>query len=137
MNIKKVKQIAYGERTSVEVDVNGAWHEIWGTLVKIDGYLFLFAPLTVSGGIEILAYSLDSLKLFDSTTISLECGIYQCSTKEGFMEATAPLAIKIDKALCKAKSLDSWKKIFKGEYRSAIAECGARNEKEKKLLERK
>lgn len=31
-------------------------------------------------------------------------------------------------------SNDGWKEIFQGEYLSAIAECGARSEKERRLL---
>ena len=50
------------------------------------------------------------------------------------MEATTPLAIRISKQLNKIKSLNGWKKIFQGEYLSAIAECGARSEKERQLL---
>lgn len=134
MNTKKIKEIAYGERTCIEVDLNGKWHKLWGTLVKIDGYLFIFAPHTFPNGVGIWAYSLDSLKLFENTTIDMKTAIYQCATKEGFMKATAPLAIKIDKALCKAQSLDDWKNIFKSEYLTAIAECGPRNKKEKELI---
>ena len=50
------------------------------------------------------------------------------------MEVTAPLAIKISEQLNKMKSLNGWKEIFQGEYLSAIAECGARSEKERRLL---
>ena len=34
------------------------------------------------------------------------------------------------------KSLNGWKEIFQGEYLSAIVECGARNEKERRLLKK-
>ena len=66
--------------------------------------------------------------------MSFITALLQCATKEGFMEATAPLAIRISEQLNKMKSLNGWKEIFRGEYLSAIAECGARSEKERRLL---
>lgn len=86
-------------------------------------------------GINIEAYSLDSLKLFDSKPMSFITALLQCATKEGFMEVTAPLAIRISEQLNKMKSLNGWKEIFRGEYLSAIAECGARNQEERKFID--
>ena len=134
MTIKKVKEIAYGEQTAVELDINGKWQKGYGTIVVIEGYKFIFVPRKYSNCINIEAYSLDSLKLFDSKPMSFITSLLQCATKEGFMEVTAPLAIRISEQLNKIKSLDGWKKIFQGEYLSAIAECGARSEKERRLL---
>ena len=135
MKIKRVKEIAYGDQIAVELDINGKWQKGYGTIVVIEDYKFIFVPRKYSNGINIEAYSLDSLKLFDSKPMSFQTAWLQCATKEGFMETTAPLAIRISEQLNKVKSLDGWKKIFRGEYRSAIAECGARNEKESRLLE--
>ena len=134
MTIKKVKEIAYGDQTAVELDINGKWQKGYGTIVVIEGYKFIFVPRKYSNGINIEAYSLDSLKLFDSKPMSFITALLQCATKEGFMEVTAPLAIKISEQLNKMKSLNGWKEIFRGEYLSAIAECGARSEKERRLL---
>lgn len=66
MTIKKVKEIAYGDQTAVELDINGKWQKGYGTIVVIEGYKFIFVPRKYSNGINIEAYSLDSLKLFDS-----------------------------------------------------------------------
>ena len=95
MTIKKVKEIAYGDQTAVELDINGKWQKGYGTIVVIEGYKFIFVPRKYSNGINIEAYSLDSLKLFDSKPMSFITAWLQCATKEGFMEATAPLAIRI------------------------------------------
>ena len=134
--LKKVKEIAYGDQTAVELDINGKWQKGYGTIVVIEGYKFIFVPRKYSNGINIEVYSLDSLKLFDSKPMSFITAWLQCATKEGFMEATAPLAIRISEQLNKIKSLDGWKKIFQVEYCSAIAECGARSEKERRLLKK-
>ena len=118
MTIKKVKEIAYGDQTAVELDINGKWQKGYGTIVVIEGYKFIFVPRKYSNGINIEAYSLDSLKLFDSKPMSFITALLQCATKEGFMEVTAPLAIKISEQLNKMKSLNGWKEIFQGEYLS-------------------
>lgn len=84
--------------------------------------------------VRIEAYSLDSLKTFDRFHISHEVAWKGCSTEEGFIRTVMPFITRIDKRLDNLDD-DGWKTVFRDEYISAIAQCGARNKKEAKLLE--
>lgn len=132
--ITRIMPIEVGDRTSYEVEVNGRWRITWGTPVTIHGFDFFLVPIQSAGGVVVQAYSLDSLKLFESQLISNESVATECATEEGFIRTVSPLLVKINEALIKPKSKDFWKKIFYNEHLAAIIECGARNDKEQQLL---
>lgn len=134
MKIKAIRQIAVGDDLNTEVDRNGKWQRGYGPKVTIEGYDFIFIPTSSPNGFLIQAYSLDSLKLFDEMQMSLKTGLIQCATKDGFIEAVAPLMMRISDELNKIKPISKWEKIFEDERRIAITECGARNERERQLL---
>lgn len=134
MKIKRVKEIEVESTCLKVLDVDGTWVRQIGVPITINGFKFFFVPTGNPMNQKIDAYSLDSLKVFESFKIPHKVALHQCATEEGFMEATAPLAIRISEQLNKMKSLNGWKEIFRGEYLSAIAECGARSEKERRLL---
>ena len=47
-----------------------------------------------------------------------------------------PMIVRIDKALREPKSDNFWRDFLQNEYLAAIIECGARNEKERRLLKK-
>lgn len=101
---------------------------------KFDGYKFFFVPTGNPMNLKIDAYSLDSLKVFESFKIPHKVALHQCATEEGFIRTIIPFAIKIGENLSELED-SKWKSILESERAAAIAECGARNEKEAKLLD--
>ena len=132
--MRKFVAIEVGPRSSVEVDVEGRWLVRWGVPITIRGFKFFFVPMANPKNVRIEAYSLDSLKTFDRFHISHEVAWKGCSTEEGFIRTVMPFITRIDKRLDNLDD-DGWKTVFRDEYISAIAQCGARNSKEAKLLE--
>lgn len=139
MNLKRVKRIVpiqVGERTAYEVDRDGKWLISWGTPITINGFDFFFVPISNAKGVVIQAYSLDSLKLFTSQQISFKTAYLNCATEADFIKTVMPMIVRIDKDLREPKSDSFWKDFLKNEYLAAIIECGARNEKERRLLKK-
>lgn len=132
--MRKFVAIEVGPRFSVEVDVEGRWLVQWGVPITIRGFKFFFVPTSNSKNVKIEAYSLDSLKLLDDFSVSKKAALEQCATEEGFVFTVMPLIAQIDINLRKLSD-DKWRSILKSERVTAIAECGARNEKEAKLLD--
>ena len=129
----KFEAIEVGPRSGVEVDVEGRWLVRWGVPITIRGFKFFFVPTSNSKNVKIEAYSLDSLKLFDDFSVSKKAALEQCATEEGFIFTVMPLIAQIDINLRKLSD-DKWRSILKSERVTAIAECGARSEKERWLL---
>ena len=139
MNLKRVKRmvpIQVGERTTYEVDRDGKWLISWGTPIAIDDFDFFFVPIPNAEGVVIQAYSLDSLKLFTSQQISFKAAYLNCATEADFIKTVMPMIVRIDKALKEPKSDNFWRDFLQNEYLAAIIECGARNEKERRLLKK-
>lgn len=137
MNLKRVKRmvpIQVEERTAYEVDRDGKWLISWGTPITINGFDFFFVPIANAKGVVIQAYSLDSLKLFTSQQISFKAAYLNCTTEADFIKTVMPMIVRIDKTLREPKSDNFWEDFFQNEYLAAIIECGARNEKERRLL---
>lgn len=132
--MRKFEAIEVGPRSSVEVDVEGRWLVRWGVPITIRGFKFFFVPMANPKNVRIEAYSLDSLKLFDDFSVSKKAALEQCATEEGFVFTVMPLIAQIDINLRKLSD-DKWRSILEGERAAAIAECGARTEKEAKLLD--
>ncbi|NRO92856.1 hypothetical protein IMAU10033_00769 [Lactobacillus helveticus] len=141
MNLNRVKRMVpaqVGDRTAYEVDRDGKWKITWGTPITINDLKFFFAPIPNAKGVSIQAYSLDSLKLFRSQQISLSFKeVYlNCATEADFIKTVMPMIVRIDKALREPKSDGFWRDFLQNEYLAAIIECGARNEKERRLLKK-
>lgn len=139
MNLKRVKRmvpIQVGERTAYEVDRDGKWLISWGVPITINGFDFFFVPIPNAKGVVIQAYSLDSLKLFTSQQISFKVAHLNCATEADFIKTVMPMIVRIDKALREPKSDNFWRDFLQNEYLAAIIECGARNEKERRLLKK-
>ena len=132
--MRKFEAIEVGPRSSVEVDVEGHWLVRWGVPITIRGFKFFFVPTSNSKNVKIEAYSLDSLKLFDDFSVSKKAALERCATEEGFVFTVMPLIAQIDINLRKLSDY-KWRSILKSERVTAIAECGARTEKEAKLLD--
>lgn len=123
------------ESTCLKVlDVDGTWVRQMGVPIAINGFKFFFVPTGNPMNQKIDAYSLDSLKVFESFKIPHKVALHQCATEEGFIRTIIPFAIKIGENLSELED-SKWKSILKSERTAAIAECGARNEKEAKLLD--
>ena len=123
------------EPTCLKVlDVDGTWVRQVGVPITINGFKFFFVPTGNPMNLKIDAYSLDSLKVFESFKIPHKVALHQCATEEGFIRTIIPFAIKIGENLSELEG-SKWKSILKSERATAIAECGARNEKEAKLLD--
>lgn len=133
--MRKFVAIEVGPRSSMELDVEGRWLVRWGVPITIRGFKFFFVPTSNSKNVKIEAYSLDSLKLFDDFSVSKKAALEQCATEEGFVFTVMPLIAQIDINLRKLSD-DKWRSILKSERVTAIAECGARSEKERRLLEK-
>ena len=127
----KIKGIEVGSTCLKVLDVDGTWVRQVGVPVTINGFKFFFVPTGNPMNHKIDAYSLDSLKVFESFKIPHKVALHQCATEEGLI---IPFAIKIDENLSELEG-SKWKSILKSERATAIAECGARNEKEAKLLD--
>ncbi|WP_407460097.1 hypothetical protein [Lactobacillus gallinarum] len=139
MNLKRVKRmvpIQVGERTAYEVDRDGKWLISWGVPITINGFDFFFVPISNAKGVVIQAYSLDSLKLFTSQQISFKVAYLNCATEADFIKTVMPMIVRIDKDLREPKSDNFWRDFLQNEYLAAIIECGARNEKERRLLKK-
>lgn len=134
LKMVKIKEIEVESTCLKVLDVDGTWVRQMGVPIAINGFKFFFVPTGNPMNQKIDAYSLDSLKVFESFKIPHKVALHQCATEEGFIRTIIPFAIKIGEQLNKMKSLNGWKEIFRGEYLSAIAECGARSEKERRLL---
>lgn len=132
--MRKFVAIEVGPRSSVEVDVEGHWLVRWGVPITIRGFKFFFVPTENSKNVEIKAYSLDSLKTFDRFYISHEVARKDCTAEGGFIRTVLPFITQINSRLDILDD-DGWRTVFKDEYISAIARCGARNAKEAKLLD--
>ena len=130
----KIKEIEVGSTCLKVLDVDGTWVRQIGVPVTINGFKFFFVPTGNLMNHKIDAYSLDSLKVFESFKIPHKVALHQCATEEGFIRAIIPFAIKIDENLSELEGSE-WKSILEGERAAAIAECGARTEKEAKLLD--
>lgn len=122
------------ESTCLKVlDIDGTWVRQVGVPITINGFKFFFVPTGNPMNQKIDAYSLDSLKVFESFKIPRKVALHQCATEEGFIRTITPFAIKIGENLSELED-SKWKSIFKSERTAVIAECGARNEKERRLL---
>lgn len=132
----KIKGIEVGSTCLKVLDVEGTWVRQIGVPITINGFKFFFVPtgnpMTMNHKID--AYSLDSLKVFESFKVTHKVALHRCATEEGFIRTIIPFAIKIGENLSELED-SKWKSILKGERAAAIAECGARNEKEAKLLD--
>lgn len=123
------------ESTCLKVlDVDGTWVRQVGVPITINGFKFFFVPTGNPMNQKIDAYSLDSLKVFESFKIPHKVALHQCATEEGFVRTIIPFAIKIDENLSELEG-SKWKSIFEGERAAAIAECGARNQEERKFID--
>lgn len=71
-----------------------------------------------------------------SQQISFKTAYLNCATEADFIKTVMPMIVRIDKALREPKSDSFWKDFFQNEYLAAIIECGARNEKERRLLKK-
>ena len=129
----KIKGIEVGSTCLKVLDVDGTWVRQIGVPVTINGFKFFFVPTGNPMNQKIDAYSLDSLKVFESFKIPHKVALHQCATEEGFIRTIIPFAIKIDENLSELEG-SKWKSILKSERATAIAECGARSEKERRLL---
>ena len=133
----KIKGIEVGSTCLKVLDVDGTWVRQIGVPITINGFKFFFVPTgnpMNQKNQKIDAYSLDSLKVFESFKIPRKVALHQCATEEGFIRTIVPFAIKIGENLSELEG-SKWKSILEGERAAAIAECGARNEKEAKLLD--
>lgn len=129
----KIKEIEVESTCLKVLDVDGTWVRQIGVPITINGFKFFFVPTGNPMNQKIDAYSLDSLKVFESFKIPHKVALHQCATEEGFIRTIIPFAIKIGENLSELED-SKWKSILKSERTAAIAECGARNEKEAKLL---
>lgn len=130
----KIKEIEVESTCLKVLDVEGTWVRQIGVPITINGFKFFFVPTGNPMNQKIDAYSLDSLKVFESFKIPHKVALHQCATEEGFIRTIIPFAIKIGENLSELED-SKWKSILKSERTAAIAECGARNEKEAKLLD--
>lgn len=130
----KIKEFEVESTCLKILDVDGTWVRQVGVPITINGFKFFFVPTGNPMNVKIDAYSLDSLKVFESFKIPHKVALHQCATEEGFIKAIIPFAIKIDEKLSELEG-SKWKSILEGERAAAIAECGARNAKEAKLLD--
>lgn len=130
----KIKEIEVESTCLKVLDVDGTWVRKVGVQITINGFKFFFVPTGNPMNLKIDAYSLDSLKVFESFKIPHKVALHQCATEEGFIRTIIQFAIKIDENLSELEG-SKWKSILKSERATAIAECGARNEKEAKLLD--
>ena len=130
----KIKEIEVESTCLKVLDVDGTWVRRIGVPITINGFKFFFVPTGNPMNQKIDAYSLDSLKVFESFKIPHKVALHQCATEEGLIRTIIPFAIKIGENLSELED-SKWKSILKGERAAAIAECGARNEKEAKLLD--
>lgn len=130
----KIKEIEVESTCLKVLDVDGTWVRQIGVPITINGFKFFFVPTGNPMNQKIDAYSLDSLKVFESFKIPHKVALHQCATEEGFIRTIIPFAIKIGENLSELED-SKWKSILKSERTAAIAECGARNEKEAKLLD--
>lgn len=130
----KIKEIEVESTCLKVLDVDGTWVRQIGVPITINGFKFFFVPTGNPMNQKIDAYSLDSLKVFESFKIPHKVALHQCATEEGFIRTIIPFAIKISENLSELED-SKWKSILKSERTAAIAECGARNEKEAKLLD--
>ncbi|WP_270451046.1 hypothetical protein [Lactobacillus crispatus] len=133
MKIKRVKEIEVESTCLKVLDVDGTWVRQMGVPITINGFKFFFVPTGNPMNQKIDAYSLDSLKVFESFKIPHKVALHQYATEEGFIRTIIPFAIKIGENLSELED-SKWKSILKSERTAAIAECGARNEKERRLL---
>lgn len=129
----KIKEIEVESTCLKVLDVDGTWVRQIGVPITINGFKFFFVPTGNPMNQKIDAYSLDNLKVFESFKIPHKVALHQCATEEGFIRTIIPFAIKIGENLSELED-SKWKSILKSERTAAIAECGARNEKEAKLL---
>ena len=130
----KIKEIEVEPTCLKVLDVDGTWVRQIGVPITINGFKFFFVPTGNPMNQKIDAYSLDSLKVFESFKIPRKVALHQCATEEGFIRTIILFAIKIGENLSELEG-SKWKSILEGERAAAIAECGARNEKEAKLLD--
>lgn len=130
----KIKEIEVESTCLKVLDVDGTWVRQIGVPITINGFKFFFVPTGNPMNQKIDAYSLDSLKVFESFKIPHKVALHQCATEEGFIRTIIPFAIKVGENLSELED-SKWKSILKSERTAAIAECGARNEKEAKLLD--
>ena len=66
--------------------------------------------------------------------IILKLNSVRCAEEEGFIRTIIPFAIKIDENLSELEG-SKWKSILKSERATAITECGARNQEERKFID--
>lgn len=130
----KIKEIEVESTCLKVLDVDGTWVRQIGVPITINGFKFFFVPTGNPMNQKIDAYSLDSLKVFESFKTPHKAALHQCATEEEFIRTIIPFAIKIGENLSELED-SKWKSILEGERAAAIAECGARNEKEAKLLD--
>ena len=130
----KIKEIEVGSTCLKVLDVDGTWVRQIGVPVTINGFKFFFVPTGNPMNQKIDAYSLDSLKVFESFKIPHKVALHQCATEEGFIRTIIPFAIKIGEYLSELEG-SKWKSILKSERATAIAECGVRNQEERKFID--
>ena len=132
--MRKFEAIEVGSICLKVLDVDGTWVRQIGVPVTINGFKFLFVPTGNLMNHKIDAYSLDSLKVFESFKIPHKVALHQCATEEGFIRTIILFAIKIGENLSELEG-SKWKSILEGERAAAIAECGARNQEERKFID--
>ena len=130
----KIKEFEVESTCLKILDVDGTWVRQVGVPITINGFKFFFVPTGNPMNQKIDAYSLDSLKVFESFKIPHKVALHQCATEEGFIRTIIPFAIKIDKKISKLED-SKWRSILEGERAAAIAECGARNQEERKFID--
>ena len=130
----KFEAIEVGSTCLKVLDVDGTWVRQIGVPVTINGFKFFFVPTGNPMNQKIDAYSLDSLKVFESFKIPHKVALHQCATEEGFIRTIIPFAIKIGENLSGLEG-SKWKSILKSERATAITECGARNQEERKFID--
>ena len=130
----KIKEIEVESTCLKVLDVDGTWVRQIGVPVTINGFKFFFVPTGNPMNHKIDAYSLDSLKVFESFKIPHKVALHQCATEEGFIRTIILFAIKIDENLSELEG-SKWKSILKSERATAIAECGVRNQEERKFID--
>ena len=130
----KIKEFEVESTCLKILDVDGTQVRQVGVPITINGFKFFFVPTGNPMNQKIDAYSLDSLKVFESFKIPHKVALHQCATEEGFIRTIIPFAIKIDKKISKLED-SKWRSILEGERAAAIAECGARNQEERKFID--
>lgn len=104
----KIKEIEVESTCLKVLDVDGTWVRQMGVPITINGFKFFFVPTSNPMNVKIEAYSLDSLKVFESFKIPHKVALHRCATEEGFIRTIIPFAIKIGENLSELED-SKWK----------------------------